>query len=106
MKRNKGITLISLVITIIILLILAGIVINQLTGDNGLFTRAKQAAEESKYANAEEKVKLAVNASYDENATLNKEMLKESLNKIDGISPKVIEVTWDLTVNVDFDLIS
>ena len=40
-------------------------------------------------------------ASYDENATLNKELLKDSLNKIDGINPKVTEVTWDLKVNVD-----
>lgn len=42
-RKIKGITLISLVITIIILLILAGISIVALEGENGLFTRAKQA---------------------------------------------------------------
>ena len=42
-KNVKGITLVALVITIIILLILAGITIMALTGDNGLFTRAQQA---------------------------------------------------------------
>ncbi len=51
-QRNiKGITLISLVITIIILIILAGININLVLGENGLFSRAKQAKEE--YINAQ-----------------------------------------------------
>ena len=99
-KSIKGITLVALVITIVILLILAGISIQAIT-NTGSFANAKRAAEESKYANAEEKVKMAVMASYDENATLNKELLKDSLNKIDGINPKVTEVTWDLKVNVD-----
>ena len=39
MKEQKGITLVALVITIIILLILAGISIATLTGENGLFKR-------------------------------------------------------------------
>ena len=43
MKEQKGITLVALVITIIILLILAGISIASITSDNGLFNRAKQA---------------------------------------------------------------
>ena len=99
-KNIKGITLVALVITIVILLILAGISIQAIT-NTGLFANAKSASEESKYANAEEKVKIAVMASYDENASLNKDLLKDSLNKIDGINPKVTEVTWDLKVNVD-----
>ena len=99
-KSIKGITLVALVITIVILLILAGISIQAIT-NTGLFENAKRAAEESKYANAEEKVKMAVMASYDEKASLNKDLLKKSLNKIDGINPKVTEITWDLKVNVD-----
>ena len=43
--KNKGITLVALVITIVILLILAGIAIASLTGDNGLFARANQARQ-------------------------------------------------------------
>ncbi len=39
-SREYGITLVALIITIIILLILAGITIGTLTGENGLFTRA------------------------------------------------------------------
>ena len=99
-KNIKGITLVALVLTIVILLILAGITIQAIT-NTGLFAHAKKAAEESKYANAEEKVKIAVMASYDENANLNKDLLKDNLNKVDGINPKVTEVTWDLKVNVD-----
>lgn len=53
LKNKRGITLIALVITIIILLILAGITIVALTGDNGLFARAQQAKETTK--NAQEK---------------------------------------------------
>ena len=43
MKKNKGITLIALVITIIILIILAGITINMVFGENGLILRAQEA---------------------------------------------------------------
>lgn len=42
-EKNNGITLIALVITIIILLILAGITISTLTGENGLLTKANTA---------------------------------------------------------------
>lgn len=56
--NNKGITLISLVITIIILLILAGISIAQLTG-NGLFEKAKTAKEEYKNAQEYEEIEIA-----------------------------------------------
>ena len=50
-NKQKGITLIALVITIIILIILAGVAINLSFGDNGLFSKAKFAKE--KYANEE-----------------------------------------------------
>ena len=46
MKRNKGITLVALVITVIILLILAGVAISMITGGEGLFARANKAAGE------------------------------------------------------------
>lgn len=42
MTREKGITLIALVITIIVLLILVGVSIVMLTGDNGILTRSKR----------------------------------------------------------------
>ena len=57
-KNNKGITLIALLITIIILLILAGITISTLLGDNGLFEKAKVAKEEYLKSEFEELVIL------------------------------------------------
>ena len=46
-KGNKGITLIALVITIIVLLILAGVTIAALSGDNGILKRAAEAKQET-----------------------------------------------------------
>ncbi len=54
LKRNKGITLIALVITIIILLILASVSIAMLTGNNGILTQAQKAKNETEDARIEE----------------------------------------------------
>lgn len=60
MKEQKGITLVALVITIIILLILAGISIATLSGDNGLFNRARQAKNNT--IDAQERENEALNS--------------------------------------------
>ncbi len=49
-NKEKGITLIALVITIIVLLILAGVAIATLTGDNGVLTKAVSAKEKTETA--------------------------------------------------------
>ncbi len=59
-KGKRGITLIALVITIIVLLILAGVSIAILTGQNGILNQAQKAKEQTEYKSAEEKVKLAI----------------------------------------------
>ena len=59
-KKEKGITLIALVITIIVLLILAGVTISALSGDNGILTRAKEAKEKTEKENIIEQVNLAI----------------------------------------------
>ncbi len=59
-QKNKGITLIALVITIIVLLILAGVTIAALTGDNGILGRATEAREQTDIAEEKEKVQLSV----------------------------------------------
>ena len=59
-KENKGITLIALVVTIIVLLILAGITIAMLTGQNGILNRATEARDANGTAQIDEQVKLAV----------------------------------------------
>jgi len=64
LRKNTGITLIALVITIIILLILAGVSISMLTGNNGILTQAKLAKENTAQAKEEEKNKLSINNNY------------------------------------------
>ncbi len=61
-KKNNGITLIALVITIIILLILAGITIATLTGENGVLNKASTAEERTKKKEYEEILKLIGNS--------------------------------------------
>ena len=56
--KNRGITLIALIITIIILLILAAIVIASLTGDNGILTRSSNAKNQTEKAKEDELRKL------------------------------------------------
>lgn len=68
-KKNKGITLIALVITIIVLLILAGISITALTGQNGLLTKASQAKEVSVMAEESEIIKMAYSDLLTDNIT-------------------------------------
>ena len=60
MKNEKGITLIALVITIIVLLILAGVTIAMLTGNNGILTKATTAVSDTEKATAEEAIKMEV----------------------------------------------
>lgn len=61
MKEQKGITLIALVITIIVLLILAGVSIAMLTGSNGVLTKATTAKDNTAVAEIREQVTLAMN---------------------------------------------
>ena len=57
--REKGIMLIALVITIIILLILASVTVATLTGDNGIITKAMEARQKTEEAELDEQLKLA-----------------------------------------------
>ena len=63
MKNQKGVTLIALVITIIVLLILAGVSIAMLTGDNGILTQANKSQVSTIEGNVKEAVRLAVQAA-------------------------------------------
>ena len=68
-KNTKGITLIALVVTIIILLILAGVSIAMLTGNNGVLTQGQRAKEETRIAGVEEVVKLYKQGKYIDSTT-------------------------------------
>ena len=62
MKKQNGITLIALVITIIVLLILAGVSIATLTGENGILSKAETAKMETDEGKIIEEIKLGYNA--------------------------------------------
>ena len=86
-KEEKGITLIALVITVIVLLILAGVSIAMLTGNNGILTQAqksKQATEEAAQKEKEDLIKLEMLAN---NSNVNIPNLKEGM----------IPVKWNAT---------
>lgn len=84
-KRNKGITLIALAVTIIVMLILAGVTIVILTGENGIIPKAKESGIENKEATIQEKIKLAygtyvmelqINPNEDKNEIFNNQFIK------------------------------
>ena len=58
MRNQNGITLIALIITIIIMLILAGVVLNVTIGENGIFKIAKYAVQKNNEESAKEKLQL------------------------------------------------
>ena len=62
-RKNKGITLIALVITIIVLLILAGVSIAMLTGENGILTQANDSQVKSIEGRVAEEINLAVQSA-------------------------------------------
>jgi Tfp pilus assembly protein PilE len=85
MEQQKGITLIALVITIIVLLILAAISIATLTGENGILIKASTAKEKATIAEETEIIKIAYTDILTENITEEKEIasnvLKEKINQ-------------------------
>ena len=84
-KNAKGITLIALVITIIVLLILAGVTIATLTGDNGILNQAGKAKYKTTEAESIERVQVEVAGSYGIDGTIDKEQLNKNLKNINGL---------------------
>ena len=84
-KKNQGITLIALVITIVVLLILAGISITMLTGDNGILTKTKMAKEETTKATVKESIELALMESLWIDGKFDPNTLNNNLEKLEGL---------------------
>ena len=97
-EAQKGITLIALVITIIVLLILAGVSIAMLTGQNGILTQAQNAKTTTENKSAEEKVKLAVMGTRADDGTLTVGKLRTELANYGGT---VEGDTFPVTATVD-----
>lgn len=91
-SKSKGITLIALVITIIVLLILAGISIATLTGENGILIKSEKAKTETEIADIKEQIKIEILEKQTENlGNITENQLNEILEKYDkdGKSDKV-----------------
>ena len=89
-KENRGITLIALVITIIVLLILAAVSIATLTGQNGIITQAQNAKKQNEYATAKEKVNASIIAasSRSKKGDLDADKLIEQIKNRGGTASK------------------
>ena len=98
--NNKGITLIALVITIIVLLILAGVSIAMLTGENGILGKANTAKTTNDEAKAKEQIQIAVMGSYGDDGKLKYDGLKKNLEDI-GITGLPDETSYPLEVTLD-----
>ena len=81
MKKSveKGITLIALVVTIVVLLILAGISISMLTGENGVIIQARKSKEATEQARVEELVSVAIGS-----------VIAKNDGVVNGITPKMV----------------
>lgn len=102
-NKERGITLIALVITIVILIILAGVAINLTLGDNGIFKKATTAREDYGIAAAKEKIELKIaelQAEKKGKATLEElvEYLKDDPNIDYTVS--LTEITASLTSDI------
>ena len=84
MKRNKGITMIALIVIIIVLLLLAGITIANLNGENGIFTKVKQSKEKYSISEAKEKLELEITNLQIEQEGKGEKLKKEDLPKINN----------------------
>ena len=89
LKNKKGITLIALVVTVVVLIILAGVSINAVLGDNGIIKKANQAASVTKEAEVKESINRTILEFY---LTDDYETLEDFLNakvsegKIDSVT--------------------
>ena len=102
-NKQKGITLIALVVTIIVLIILVGVSINMVIGDNGIFGRIQEAKNKTEEAEIMEKISLAVSeaqigeSGYQE---LNFHSLQKSLNGQFGENNAIVSIEEDGTYTV------
>ena len=79
LKNTRGITLIALVVTIVVLLILAAVSISMLGGENGIITQAQESKDKTEQAKVQEIVNLAINT-----------LISNNMGSKDGITPKDI----------------
>ena len=103
-KKDKGITLIALVISLIVLLILASVTIAALSGNNGILTKAKEAKEKTEIGEEKEVVELATISAQmgEEYQSLNQVNLQKEIDKQYGEGKTIVRDNGDNTFTVSF----
>lgn len=98
LTSNSAITLVALVITIIVLLILAGVTLSMVMGENGIFGKANKAKEQTQIANAKEIIRTAVleNEVYKNTGDVN---AKSDTDLLDPVKEKLQQEGY--TINDD-----
>lgn len=118
LKENKGVTLVALVITIIVLLILAGVTLSMVMGDSGIFSKANKASTETTISSAKDAVRLAtleaVTDQYTDNGSIGTAITSEA-EAIAAVNAKlqddykiqdgkIMQGTTDTKVSVTFTI--
>ncbi len=117
-KQGKGITLIALVVTIVVLLILAGVSISLVLNNNGVISKAKDAKYSTEKGQAQDEVNLAINYLQIEDATSTltqeerRKILEDELRKISADSSvsisgggfKIIHKKYEFFVDEDLNV--
>ena len=106
-EESKGITLIALVITVIVLLILAGITISAISGENGIIQKAEQAKKTYTESSEKEIINLAISTIRINLEDIEQNNLKEEIENINGadtvevndIGTNLIKVKFNQTEN-------
>ena len=103
LKERKGITLIALIVTIIVLLILAGVSVMTLVGENGILTQAQNAKRANENKSAEEKVKLAIMAARSQTTDASLDATKLKTEVENNYSGSAELTAGGFPVNVEID---
>ena len=98
-KENKGVTLIALSVTVIVMIILTSIGINMFIGDNGIITEANSAKVKTIHSNVYNKMKLeSLNHSQDRRRNVTDLSLVEHLQEKGILSEAIEEGKWQINV--------
>ena len=105
LKNKNGITLIALVVTIVVLLILAGVTLKLVLDNNGIIQKSKEARSETIVADEKSKVEMAyLSAALKKlGDTVTAEELQEELDSSVGAGKTVVTTNGDYTLNVLFN---
>jgi len=104
MKKQSGITLISLVVTIIVLIILAGVSINLILGQDGIITKAREAKQNMELAQVEEQEQLNelyTQMSGESNGTLSYDAIAKLVEFKKEIASAITDMGIETEINAD-----